>query len=169
MPVNTVAQSNFLFLLQVSGNVGICCLCHKVGPNSALFNLVCTKTSSDIWFSPWPQGLLYVCLFANFRGGKKYQPLHEGIWKSLIFVSKSGMISHIHKNSQSNINLCQKVPFYAKNTAGRCLFSPSLVPVGELTRNLQNFFLHFESWHIFPSQGAEFRANPCLLTAWEAI
>jgi hypothetical protein len=40
-----------------------------------------------------------------------------------------------------------------------------LVPVGKLTRNLHNFFLHFESWHLFSSQGAEFRAKPCLLTA----
>jgi hypothetical protein len=47
VPVNTVAQSNLLFLLQVSGNVDILCPCHKKGSNFALPNLVRVNRSSD--------------------------------------------------------------------------------------------------------------------------
>ena len=68
-------QSNPLFLLQVSGNMGKLCLCNAKDQWLVLLNLVCMNTSSDGCFSSWPRGLENVCLFANFYGRKEYQHL----------------------------------------------------------------------------------------------
>ena len=48
-----------------------------------LFNFVRLNKSSDRCFSPGPWALENVCLFANFRGRQKYQPLLIEIKRSV--------------------------------------------------------------------------------------
>ena len=105
MPVNTISQSNLLILLQVSGKD------HWF----VLLNLVCMNTGSDRCFSPTPRGLEHVCLFANFGGRKKYQPLLQGRSKLSILSVKWGLITpSIKIDNQASINV------------KKCLFVPKL-------------------------------------------
>ena len=52
-------QSDLLFLLQVSGNMGILCLCDAKDQG---FNLVCMNTSSAERFSSWPHAVRKMCV-----------------------------------------------------------------------------------------------------------
>ena len=119
-------------------------------------------------FRPCTRAPDNLCLFATFGSGKKHQCLGQYFWVSSIWVGKAGKFTCMQKSWELTINNRHKSHFYATNTAFQWHILPYLASAGKTDWNIKYCFLQHKSWHLLLQLGADFEANPCLLTAWFA-